>query len=914
MTDDQRLIEDLIPIHAINYVAQKEKIGHAATHPRKLHLWWARRPLAAARAAVYATLVRSVDTPEEARSAAYFTALCQWGASDAAIADARQRVLDANGGVPPKVLDMFAGGGAIPLEAARLGCEAIAVELNPVAHLIQRAMLEYPQRFGPSLADDIRLWGQRWVEQAWERVGHLYPPLDTRTAVGVGHGALFADERSLFADVSEPQTTSAAQRATGRPIAYLWTRTVPCPNPALGPHDAPLVRQTWLAKKRGRFAALRPNVDRTALTIDWEVSEADTAEGLGFDPGGFSTRGSTSCLLCGAQVDAAYVRREGVAGRMGITPLAAVTVKASGRGRKYHAVGDYPLPSDSECVAALERLAVDPPGELIPLDGGRWFSPPLHGLPCYRDLFTPRQLATLCALAQGVRDQHAVMISDGMEEERARAIGLYLALALDRTVDRNASLCRWDTKNESITNVYARQALPMVWDFAEAAPFGAGAGQAGEYVDNIAAIVAEVRSRNPTVPYRASATELPLRDETLDAVITDPPYYDNISYADLSDFFYVWLKRSAGDLFPDDLASTLTPKRREAIVAAYRHHGGKPEARSFYEGMMAGAFAEANRVLKPSAPLVVVYAHKTTLGWSTLVDALRLARFRITEAWPMDTEMPERSVGQGTSSLATSIFLVARKRNSEEVGDLVEVRRDLEALIAARLTRLSDAGVNGADLVIATMGAALEPYTRYASVELPNGEELPAATFLEEVQRRVLGAILKQIHGLGEGVDAVDSVTRYYVLSRYSYGYAPVDFDEANNLARSANIELGDLATADPPLAAIKKGSVTLHDYSERGDATDLGLFDGTPNRTLIDVVHGLLWRSAHNPRDIKAYLDAARPDPVALRLVAQALQGRALRGEDDVTSKHREQQACERLLGAWNTLVEDNLLGAPLI
>jgi putative DNA methylase len=264
--------------------------------------------------------------------------------------------------------------------------------------------------------------------------------------------------------------------------------------------------------------------------------------------------------------------------------------------------------------------------------------------------------------------------------------------------------------------------------------------------------------------------------------------------------------------------------------------------------------------------------------------------------------MPERSRGQNSSALASSIFLVARKRDTEEIGDLVTVRRALDALIGARLTRLVDAGVNGADLVIATMGAALEPYTRYVSVELPNGEELPAEVFLEEVQRRVLGAILQQIH----------PATRYYVLARYSYGYGPVDFDEANNLARSASIELDDLVAADPPLATKKKGLVTLHDYSERGTDEELGLFDGNSNRPLIDVLHGLLWRSAYSPRDIKTYLDAARPDPVALRLVAQALQGRALRGEDDATSKHREQQACERLLGAWNTLVDDNLLRMP--
>ncbi len=288
MTNDRRLIEDLIPVEAINEVAQREKIGHGAIHPRKLHLWWARRPLAAARAAVYATLVREDDVPEEARSAEYFRALCRWGASDMAIADARQRVLAANGGEPPRVLDLFAGGGAIPLEAARLGCEATAVELNPVAHLIELCMLDYPQRFGPSLADDVRRHGERWVERAWERVGHLYPPVrDVEPGqLGMGEGG------------------GRTERAAGRPIAYLWTRTVPCPNPALDAHEVPLVRQTWLAKKKGRMVALRPEVDRERLTVDWEVVEAASAEGLGFDPAGFSQRGRSTCLLCGASVDA----------------------------------------------------------------------------------------------------------------------------------------------------------------------------------------------------------------------------------------------------------------------------------------------------------------------------------------------------------------------------------------------------------------------------------------------------------------------------------------------------------------------------------------------------------------------------------------------------------------------------------
>ncbi len=892
MTDDRRLIEDLIPVEAINEVAQREKIGHAATHPRKLHLWWARRPLAAARAAVYATLVRADDVPEEARSPDYFRALCRWGASEQAIADARQRVLELNGGEPPRVLDLFAGGGAIPLEAARLGCEATAVELNPVAHLIELCMLDYPQRFGPSLADDVRRYGERWVDRAWERVGHLYPPVRVEEPGQLG---LSGDGR--------------ADRAAGRPIAYLWTRTVRCPNPALGEHEVPLVRQTWLAKKNGRMVALRPEVDREALRVDWTVVEAASPEALGFDPAGFSKRGRSTCLVCGASVDGDYVKAEGRAGRMGITPLAAVVLKPSGRGRDYLAVGDYPLPSAAECQAVLAGLEVEPPEEPIQSNDTLNFKVPLYGLSRFRDLFTPRQLATLCAFAQGVRETYEEMRAEGMEEKRAEAVAACLGLIVSRVSDYSSNLCRWHNGYETLMNTYARQALPMVWDFAEGNPFGGAAGSAAAYVDTTANIAESAANAGRRVEVqRTSAAQLPHHDGAFDAVITDPPYYDNISYADLSDFFYVWLKRSVGFLFPEHLDGELTPKRREAIMAPYRHSGDKAAAREFYEQEMAAAFGEAHRVLKPGAPLVCVYAHKTTLGWASLAEALRRARFRITEAWPLDTEMPERSGGQGTASLASSIFLVARRRDSAEVGRYADVRSELDTVVAERLERLSSAGVAGSDLIIAAIGAGLGPFTRYASVELPNGEELPAAAFLEEVQAKVLGAVLARVHGLEDGVGAIDAATRYYVLARYSYGYADVDFDEANNLARTAGVELSDLGRGPVALAEVGRGRVHLADYAERGSAPELGLVpDGDGSARLVDVLHGLLWRAAREPGSLRTYLDEARPDPHKLRLVTQALQGRGLRSEGE--QKPAEAQACERLLGAWRTLVEDNLL-----
>jgi putative DNA methylase len=892
VSDDRRLIEDLIPVSVISEMSAREKQGARRGHPSSLHQWWARRPLAAARAAVYATLTRAVDTPDEAKSATYFTELCRWGASNERIADARERVLVANDGKPPRVLDMFAGGGAIPLEAARLGCEATAVELNPVAHLIELCMLDYPQRFGPSLADDVRKWGKRWVARAWSRVGHLYPPMDQEVSP------------SEQLDLGGSEISAKHHR----PIAYLWTRTVRCPNDQLHEHRIPLVRQTWLVRKKGRCVALKPIIDKHSLRVNWEIIEAADSRDLGFDPASFSSRGRATCLLCGASVNTSYVKQEGRAGRMGIEALAVVLTHQSGRGKEYWVASSLRAPSKKECIDVLDGLSVGPPTETIPADDTRNFWTPNYGLTKFSDLFTPRQLATLCVLADGVGDVHEDMLLDGVEKDRAKAISAHLALVLDRTTDLHSSLCRWVSQGEFTANTFARQTLPMTWDFAETNPFAGASGDLLENVERAAQVIESVGNvPRPCSVYRATATRLPDRDVSYDAVITDPPYYDNISYSDLSDFFYVWLKRSVGFLFPEHLSGELTPKQREMIVAPYRHEGGKDAAREFYEHEMATAFSEAHRVLKPGAPLVCVYAHKTTLGWASLVEALRRAGFTITEAWPLDTEMPERSVSQGTASLASSIFLVARRREGETIGDYGTVMRGMDSIIGERLDRLTEAGVAGSDLIIATIGAGLRPFTEYERVEMPNGEEVPAKDFLGEVQAHVLDAVLAKIHGLADGVGTIDPQTRFYVISRYSFGYRQVEFDEANNLAHSAGIELADLAEGPRPLLRISKDKVAFLDYADRGEEPGLGLASDVAGAPLIDVLHGLLWRAGRQREEVGAFLVEAKFDPTALRLVAQALQGKGLREEGE--SKPDEAQACERILGAWKTLVDDNLM-----
>ncbi len=589
MTDDRRLIEDVIAVGAISEESAREKQGARRGHPSSLHQWWARRPLAAARAAVYATLVKADATPDEARSESYFRELCRWGASESAISDARARVLEANGGTSPRVLDLFAGGGAIPLEAARLGCSATAVELNPVAHLVELSMLDYPQRFGRSLADEMRDWGERWIERTWGRVGHLYPAVT---------------ETPRPAQLTMSAESTPVTQVSGRPTAYLWTRTVQCPNPSLEPHDVALVRQTWLVKKRGRSVALKPRVARDTLRTSWEVLEAASPEALGFDPAGFSTAGQSTCLVCGAALDSEYVRSEGLAGRMDIAPLAAVVLAESGKGRDFLAVGDYDVPSTDACERVIDSLAIDPPSESLPrikrMTGGMCT---VYGLANHRDLYTPRQLATLCSFAQEVRETHAEMLDAGVDQARATAIATHLALVLDRTADFNCSLCTWVPQGEFLAHAFARQAYPMVWDFAESNPFGGSSGDVRMNIDRAAQVVASVCGVGPPVRcVRTSAEALPEPDESFDAVITDPPYYDNISYADLSDFFYVWLKRSVGFLYPEHLDGELTPKQREAVAVKYRHGGDMGAARSFYEDQMAASFKEAHRVLKPGAP------------------------------------------------------------------------------------------------------------------------------------------------------------------------------------------------------------------------------------------------------------------------------------------------------------------------
>lgn len=1024
MTSDRRLIEDFIPIREISAQAAREKSirkGHIST----LHLWWARRPLVAARAAVFASLVAAPETHQKRTALTKaMIDLCRWEAGEQTITKARTQILEAQRerlglgadtplkDVPlPKVLDMFAGGGAIPLEALRLGCEAYAVDLNPVAHIIELCTLVYPQKYGKKLADEVEKWGNWVIEQVRGEIEDLYPricphPLtpspqgeggseirkeeSIQLSILAGQGRQIPDvllERarelrrqqtpveailwdclrnrqlegakfrrqhnieSYIADFychearliieldgkihdlqqdrdinreqwlkqqgftvlrfqneqinhdletvlnniaqhltpsSNPAPLSLGRGAGGEgltPVAYLWTRTVKCPNPACGA-QVPLVRQTWLCKKKDKYVALKVTPNHETKRVEFEVVESKTEKGLGFDPATGSSRGTSTCRHCGTTVKSEQVKLQGKAGKLDHQLMAIVCTTSREKGKTYLSGDVYKhyVPDEVVLQAKLEKLCQETgltiPNEPIFSADTRAFFTHLYGLDNFGKLFTSRQLLALMTFVKWVRLAHQKLIHEGYEEEFGKAIATYLGILCDRLADYNSSITHWHNTGEKMSNTFARQALPMVWDFAEINPLGNASGNVSGALDWILNFInQEINSGLPAYPKRGSSMTLPLETESLDAVITDPPYFDSVPYADLSDFFYVWLKRSIGHLYPEHFSAQLTPKKNEAIMEPSRHGGDKRKAAKAYEDMMHQAFCEANRVLKPDGITVVVYAHKTTAGWSTLIDSLRRAGFTITEAWPLDTEMGSRLRGQNSAALASSIFLVARKRPSplaplpmergtgegtgrgteltltpllprekgpgDEglIGDYTtQVRPQLIEIVQERVKTLMQEGVTGADLVIACIGAGLRAYTQYDRVELSNGEELNANSFLDEVQKEVVEAILTSVLQCDrQGVSLVDKPTQYYIMGRYEYGEAAVEFDEANTLAKGIGVELdGANGLTNGKLALVKKAKTTvqLNDYRERGVHEDLGIQDpdGRPN-SLINIL-----------------------------------------------------------------------------
>jgi putative DNA methylase len=562
------------------------------------------------------------------------------------------------------------------------------------------------------------------------------------------------------------------------------------------------MRQTWLAKKDKRQIALKIVPDHAHKRVEFEIV-GQNGEPIPFDPErGTVARANVECPLCGSVIDDQTTRRLFQEGKAGQRMVAVVLHHPQQRGKRYRLATERDMEAYRAAEQALLRVCarlreewgMEPvPDERIIRTGGNQMAVLHYAMYTFGDLFNARQQLALVTFADLVRRAHAQMLAHGADPEFAKAVATYLALGINRLADYNSKQCLWHTTKQLVAHTFGRQALQMVWDYVEVNPFSNATGNWAGSFEYLLAVTANCIDtlRLGLLPgvQHGSATDLPWGDDFFDAVITDPPYYDNVNYSNLSDFFYVWLKRTVGHLHPDLFATPLTPKSQEMVADAYRFDG-REGAKQHFESMLLQSFREIHRVLKPDGIAVVVFAHKTTEAWETVLGALTEAGLRTTMAWPIHTEMQARLLAQESAALASSIYMVCRKRQGAATGYWSEVRRETRELVERRLQRFWDAGIRGADMFISAIGAGMEVFTRYARVEKASGDPVSMGEFLQEVRQVVAEFALRRVLHEPAVASELDALTRFYLLYRWAYGRAEVPFDEARKLATSVGLEL----------------------------------------------------------------------------------------------------------------------------
>lgn len=694
----KKLIEVALPLEAINAESAREKsIRHG--HPSTLHLWWSRKPTATARAVIWGSLVDdpsnhpeqfpTLETQQQERERLFgiLTRLVKWENSndEGILAEAKAEIMKSTNGNPPALLDPFAGGGAIPLEAQRLGLEAHAHDLNPVAVMINKAMIEIPPKFAghapvnpeaqrqgaanqgwkgaAGLAEDVRYYGEWMKQEACKRIGHLYP-------------------KAKLEDGSEATV-----------IAWIWARTVKCPNPACG-CEMPLISSYYMSKKKGKEAYVLPHIagNHVSFSVVNGKPKNSTEVEAGTKNRNEKGRASKAVFCCpkckSGIVHGEYADKEAENGRMSVTPVCIVA-----EGRQGRAYLDFSQSAAESLLSEVRnyydshKLDEDVPhaqcrGTFASNAQGRYY-----GFHEFKDYFTPRQLTALTtfsslvseaqqkaeadAVAAGVFNDH-IALSEGGVGARAygEAVGIYLAFVVDKLADRNSSTCGWDNSRDGIRNTFGLQAITMTWQYAESNPFCSSSGCISNMLDWVVKCVANFPaiSRGNSRQFDAQSDN-GLREIMIS---TDPPYYDNIEYADLSDFFYVWMRQMLKNTYPTLFRTMLVPKTEELVATPYRFGGSTEKARNFFEDGMFNTCCRLYQYAREDIPVTIYYAFKqsetdemdstASTGWETMLSAIIRAGFAITGTWPIRTEMVNRGGAQGTNSLASSIVLVCRKR------------------------------------------------------------------------------------------------------------------------------------------------------------------------------------------------------------------------------------------------------------
>ncbi|HPZ29548.1 MAG TPA: DUF1156 domain-containing protein [Defluviitoga sp.] len=805
----KKLIEVALPLEAINRESAREKsIRHG--HPFSLHLWWARRPLIAARAILFASLVddpsahpdkfptEEEQEKERQRLFGIIEELVKWENTnnEEVLNKAREEILKSTGGNLPPFYDPFCGGGSIPLEAQRLGLDSYASDLNPVAVLITKALIEIPPKFAnmppvnsvarskldfkngwkgaSGLAEDVRYYGKWMRDEAFKRIGHLYPKVKLPKEYG-------------------------SREATV--IAWIWCRTVKCPNPACGA-EMPLARSFWLSSKRGTKAWIEPIVNKNEV-------EFIVKTGSGTAKDGTVNRSGAKCICCGTPVSFDYIRSEGRAGRLGKRMMGIVAEGERGR---------YYLPPNQEHEKAA---CIDQPNDLPEtyLCGKVAVNVPLYGIRKHIDLFTNRQLMALTtfsgmisevklkaykdAISAGLPDDE-LGINEGGKGAKAysEAIATYLAFLIDQLTNHQSTISSWNSTNSSMRGVFARQAIPMVWDFAESNPFCSSSGSYNSLFERMLKGFSAIPASNEGHVTQMDAAALSIEDQDKYLISTDPPYYDNIGYADLSDYFYIWLRRSLGNIYPDVLSTVLVPKAQELVATPYRFEGDREKAKEFFERGLYKAFNNIKEIAKKELPVTIYYAFKqseiesndeeddinvSSTGWETMLEGLIKSGFEIVGTWPIRTEKEGRSVGIGTNALASSIVIVCRvKKDSLNMITRREYLNILRKELPSALKKLQQGNIAPVDLAQAAIGPGMSVFSRYSKVLEADGTPMTVRTALQIINQELDAYLTAQ-----EG--EMDTDSRFCVAWYEQFGMNEAPFGEADVLARAKNTSVGRL-------------------------------------------------------------------------------------------------------------------------
>ena len=825
MTYRKKLIEVALPLDDINREASREKsIRHG--HPSTLHLWWARRPLAACRAVLFASLVDdpsnrddlSIAEQERERERLFdlIREMVKWENinNEHILEKARAEILKSTDGNPPPVLDPFCGGGSIPLEAQRLGLEAHGSDLNPVAVLITKAMIEIPPRFAGQppvnpdaqndslqsetwkgtngLAEDVRYYGKWMRSEAEKQIGHLYPK------------------------VKLPKEQGGSEATV---IAWLWARTVQCPNPACGA-KMPLVTTFWLSKRGENKAWIEPVVDKVNKTVQFEVK---TGNGAPPEPTKVGRGSRFRCLVCHQDSTGEHIKNESMAGRIEAQLMGIVAEGQNGR---------IYLPPSEEHEKIAESAKPDWSPEIeMNRDTSTLVSGRGYGFFTWADLFTQRQLTALTTFSDLIGEARKQVETDAINagcegaESYADAVVTYLAFALDKGADYWSSFCSWAPGGGYMGHTFVRQAIAMVWDYAECNPFSQSTGNWSACVEWAPRFI----SRNSGIQIRdGHATQIDaavtLPDVQPPLISTDPPYYDNIDYADLSDFFYIWLRRSLNRVYPDLFKLMLVPKTEELVAARHRFGGDRSKAEEHFLTGLSKAFQLMKDRTHPDYPLTVYYAFKqsetdaedgsvASTGWETMLEGLLKAGFQITGTLPMRTEMKNRQIAMGTNALASSIVLVCRPRSND--ASIAPRRNFITALrreIRDALHYLQRGNIAPVDLAQAAIGPGMAIFSNYSSVLEADGSPMRVRTALQ-----IINAELDTYFTEQEG--DLDADTRFCVLWFEQYGMRESSFGDADVLARAKDTSVEGVAESG--VLRARAGRVRLLSREEYPDEWD---------------------------------------------------------------------------------------------